>query len=142
MSVRSCATFLAASSLASALLICSSTSLGGTPEWQRDLDYLTWDRRAEGGAVASGGPVYLQPEGQRTAAAVSNAAPAPTWQLRIRDFYSIVTPRGWRTLAAGREATDAATATLTVPAPGQTVEQPVGPVARRNDAPTRNSIVR
>jgi hypothetical protein len=134
------ATVLVAFTLVSAALVVSSAALGDTPEWQRDLDYLTWDRRAECANAAAGGPVYLQPEGQRTAA-VSNA-PAPTWQLRVRDFYSIVTPRGLRSMWSRGEETQGAPATLTVPAPGLAVEQPVGAVARRNELPMHGSIVR
>jgi hypothetical protein len=141
MTARFRATVLVAFTLVSAALVCSSAALGDTPEWQRDLDYLTWDRRAEGANAAAGGPVYLQPEGQRTAA-VSNVAPAPTWQLRVRDFYSIVTPRGLRSMWSRNDAPSDATATLTVPAPGLAVEQPVGAVARRNELPMHGSIVR
>lgn len=122
---------LAALALASVAGFFGSTAAGKTPEWQQDLDYLTWDRRAEDAASTAGGPVYLQPEmGQ--ASAISSVAPAPTWQLRIRDFYSLVTPRGWRALVSRREPSETATATLTVPAPGQTVEQQVGAVAQRD----------
>lgn len=141
MTARFRATAWAALPVASALLICSSVAFGDAPEWQRDLDYLTWDRREEGVTAATGGPVYLQPEGQRTGA-VANVAAEPTWQLRVRDFYSLVTPRGWRTLVSKGPAPQAAPATLTVPAPGQTVEQPVGPVARRTEGATHGSFVR
>jgi len=141
MAVSFRATVLAAFSVASALLLVGSVASADAPEWQRDLDYLTWDRRAEAASSVSGGPVYLQPGGEQSAAA-ANVAAAPTWQLRIRDFYSLVTPRGWRALVSRHEPEEAAKATLTVPAPGQTVEQPVGPVARRNSAPTHGTMVR
>lgn len=141
MAVGVRATARVAFSVASTLLLCGSAAVAQPPEWQRDLDYLTWDRRAEGVTAATGGPVYLLPEGERTAA-VSNVAPEPTWQLRVRDFYSLVTPRGWRAMFSGRDASAEAPATLTVPAPGQSVEQPVGAVARRNDSPVHGTIVR
>ncbi|MGD9636338.1 MAG: hypothetical protein AB7G28_16395 [Pirellulales bacterium] len=130
---------LAALLLASAAGFVGSTAAGKPPEWQEDLDYLTWDRRAENGAAAAGEPVYLQRE-KGQASAISSAAPAPTWQLRVRDFYSLVTPRGWRTLVSRDEPAVGTTATLTVPAPGQAVEQPVGPVAQRDTK--RGTIVR
>src|SRR5262245_55135866 len=115
---------LAALCLASVAGFYGSTAEGKSPEWQEDLDYLTWDRRAENAASKAGGPVYLQPD-KGGASVISSVEPSPTWQLRIRDFYSLVTPRGWRALVSGREPVATAPATLTVPAPGQAVEQPV-----------------
>lgn len=106
---------------------------GPIPEWQQDLDYLTWDRRAEE-PTAVGGPVFLQPDGEQ-ASAISSVTPAPTWQLRIRDFYSMVTPRGLRALVSRQEPKEDAATTLSVPSPGGAVQQPVspvGPVAQRD----------
>jgi hypothetical protein len=122
-------------------LLVGSAALGQVPEWQQDLDYLTWDRRQEVPAADAGGPVFLQPGGESATISMSSQ-PSASWRLRIRDFYSLVTPRSLRALVTRREVPGSATstdsvtasATLTVPAPGQTVQQPLGPVAERHDA--------
>jgi hypothetical protein len=133
---------LAALVLVSIAGFFGSTAVGEAPEWQQDLDYLTWDRRAEDSGAAAGRPVYLQPDGDRPGA-LSSVEAAPAWQLRIRDIYSLVTPRGWRAMVSRPKtaATATAKAALTVPAPGLAVQQPVGPVAQRQDA-ARGTFVR
>jgi hypothetical protein len=133
MNARIRAVTLGALWLACGLLVSPAAAEGLVPEWQQDLDYLTWDRRAEEPTTV-GGPVFLHPDGER-ASTISSVTPAPTWQLRIRDFYTMVTPRGLRALVSRRDAQEDAT-TLSAPGPNSAVQQPVspvGPVAQRND---------